>query len=219
MNCGNCEHFNACARFWFSDYDSTKTIEETKEKHKNDSACELYRHVVLNEYGVMTSIQPLWCEPITQRLKTAEVRKNKPKIKLPFRGFIYCTQPKGKYDFGLCIDEGRIGLISKSNYPIAENYDITILSGKVIGEYVCNEIEYLGNIATDPWTSLVGDTHERLKKLVVDKACLTEEQLHAYGGKYLWHLSDVVIYSEPKTLKDFGLFDAPQSWCYVQTQK
>jgi len=218
MNCGKCEHFGACARFWLSDYDSTKSIEETKEKHQYDPACVEFRPTVLNEYGVMTSIQPRWCELIAQK-KRAEVRKSCPKIKVPFRGFIYCTHPKGKYDFGLCLDEGRIGLLSKSNYPVADSYGLTILSGKVIGEYVCNEITYLGNIATDPWALLVGDTHEQLKRLVVDKACLTEDQLHAYGGKYLWHLSDVVIYSEPKTLKDFGLFDAPQSWCYVQTQK
>ena len=31
-----------------------------------------------------------------------------------------------------------------------------------------------------------------------------------------WHISDLVIYDQPKELCDFGIKRAPQSWCYVR---
>ena len=85
----------------------------------------------------------------------------------------------------------------------AENAEYENLNRKVIGEFVCDEITYLGNVSTDPWCALIGDVHEWHKQLVTKYACLTEEELLKYGGKYAWHISNLVIYDKPRELSEF----------------
>lgn len=48
--------------------------------------------------AVLISIQPKWCELIANGEKTIEVRKTKPKLKPPFKCYIYCTL-KGSNEF------------------------------------------------------------------------------------------------------------------------
>lgn len=92
----------------------------------------------------------------------------------------------------------------------------TLPRKKVIGEFVCDKIKFFGNVATDKWKYLCGSTHEELKHLVTENACLTEDEMIAYGGQYGWHISELVIYDSPKELSDFNLKRPPQSWCYVE---
>lgn len=174
--------------------------------------------------SVLIAIQPKWCDLIASGKKTAEVRKTIPKTALPFRSYIYCTKPpKGKahmYDaFGF------------GNNP----YDY---GGKVIGEFVCTRYTFLGNVSTSEWKRLLGSTHELLKRFVRERACLTEQELLDYGGKFAWHISDLVIYDKPKELSEFRSYftrvfagddgmplptheikKPPQSWCYVEECK
>ena len=42
--------------------------------------------------AVLISIRPKWCEKIISGEKTIEVRKTRPKMNLPFKCYIYCTQ-------------------------------------------------------------------------------------------------------------------------------
>lgn len=176
--------------------------------------------------AVLISIQPKWCAKIASGEKTVEIRKTAPKIEAPFKCYIYCTLPPQEeffthggireyanelirlqsgeivYDYGmrLCCDtEGR-------PYT-SENF----LCRKVIGEFVCDRITPLFNIATDDWKYLKGDTHEWHKRLV-GKACLTEDELKAYakGKKCLaWHITDLKIYDKPKYLCEFLKCGAP----------
>ena len=41
--------------------------------------------------AVLISIQPKWCKLIAEGEKTLEVRKTRPKLKTPFKCYIYCT--------------------------------------------------------------------------------------------------------------------------------
>lgn len=68
--------------------------------------------------SVLISIQPKWCELIASGEKTIEVRKTAPKLKTPFKCYIYCTLGKGLQDTLLTADRCRV------------------LNGKVIGEFV-----------------------------------------------------------------------------------
>ena len=43
--------------------------------------------------AVLIAIRPKWCELIANGKKTVEVRKNSPKLKTPFKCYIYCTKP------------------------------------------------------------------------------------------------------------------------------
>lgn len=140
--------------------------------------------------SVLISIQPKWCELIASGKKTIEVRKTKPKLDVPFKVYIYCTIDEPLYQSGekfWCESAGEFG------------------NGKVIGEFVCDEITPLFNVATTSWNLLAGNVHEYAKGLV-KMACLTEEEMHEYAkGKncYAWHMSDRVIYDTPKELGEY----------------
>lgn len=175
--------------------------------------------------SVLISIQPKWCELIASGKKTVEVRKTKPKLQTPFKCYIYCTKDEPLYHSG-------------EKFLCGEDWG----NGNVVGEFVCDEITPLFNVATTSWDLLAGNIHEYAKRLV-RKAHLTEEEMHEYAkGKncYAWHISDLVIYDKPKELNTFfsackkpegtdcskcvderqqscrALKRPPQSWCYVE---
>ncbi len=175
--------------------------------------------------SVLISIQPKWCELIASGKKTVEVRKTRPKLKAPFKCYIYCTQGKLK----------DLGIIGETMYRKRM---------KVIGEFVCDCIAPLYNVCYDEWERLLG-VLQGIEKKFVEFACLTENELHSYAnGKncYAWHISDLVIYDKPKSLNDFhlacdrekcgkckrsithklscnaGLTRPPQNWCYVESE-
>lgn len=155
--------------------------------------------------SVLISIQPKWCELIASGKKTVEVRKTRPRIAMPFKCYIYMTA-------------------GDAVYPVTINgapYTCSNVGGMcVIGEFVCDKI------------------------ITAEEGCyvnipIAESQVDAFDlmdyadGKpvYGWHISDLVIYDEPKRLSDFylaayrqgnrvlppkPLTRAPQSWCYVE---
>lgn len=175
--------------------------------------------------AVLISIKPKWCEKIANGEKTIEVRKTRPKMDTPFKCYIYCTQDFKFNDF-------------KYSLNFIEVYK---RSGKVIGEFVCDRIDtypYDENIKI-PTPMYDGDesciecgagyyiTCGELKE-----TCLTDEQFDNYGkGKtlYAWHISDLVIYDEPKELSEFFtpigkrpsyMLERPfQSWGYVEEKE
>ena len=100
--------------------------------------------------AVLISIRPKWCELIANGKKTVEVRKNSPKLKTPFKCYIYCTKPSKRHQticgcMVLNNDElfrhprkgikygDSIELMCEDDYS-ADNF----LNGKVIGEFVCD---------------------------------------------------------------------------------
>ena len=167
--------------------------------------------------AVMLSIRPKWCQKIASGEKTIEVRKTKPKLETPFKCYIYCTLPK--YPHEDCI---------ATDYPRPQFYG----GGKVVGEFTCDAITRV-NICGF-WDDSGKQLDNRLKE-----TCLTSEEFCNYLGEnvgYGWHISDLVIYDEPKELAHFHecsrceypfceeqchspLTRAPQSWCYVEAMK
>lgn len=175
--------------------------------------------------SVLISIQPKWCELITLGKKTVEVRKTKPKLLTPFKCYIYCTK----------------GFKPNTAYL----YKTWAGCGKVIGEFVCDEI-YDGILSKSYFVDSVN--------IGYDKTCVSIDEiakyLDVYGTCgmfefYGWHISDLVIYDKPKELNEFviqrkittlttehniegivhypqekyifeKLTRPPQSWCYVE---
>lgn len=128
--------------------------------------------------AVLISIKPKWCELIASGEKTIEVRKTAPKMPLPFKCYIYCTKSRKPYEsFGV------------NNKPVE-------CGGYVIGEFECKDVR---NYCKDPY----GLPEYFISDLKA--TCLTMEDLWSYGkGKelYGWHISDLVIYEQPKQLSD-----------------
>lgn len=137
--------------------------------------------------AVLLSIKPRFCELIARGKKTIEIRKTKPKTDKPIKCYIYCTKDKTRF----------------------------VASGKVIGEFVCNNISvypYFDNGYSISY-GYVTITNEMIQKM-----CLDLSELEDYGNckrLYGWHISDLIIYDNPKELSDLGTKRPPQSWCYL----
>ena len=186
---------------------------------------------------VLISIKPKWCELIANGQKTIEVRKTKPKLETPFKCYIYCTKSelltKSHYN-------GKIYVATSKKYQnsLEHNGNIT-LSGKVIGEFVCDKIFPMSITCSDP--------NNRVVAREFPYTCLTDKQIIDYLGNgkrgYGWHISDLKIYDKPKELSEFKKINRecwyadlglakrdcpecknescfmsrpPQSWCYVE---
>lgn len=146
--------------------------------------------------AVLMSIQPKWCELIASGKKTVEVRKTRPKIETPFKVYIYCTNNGGSLHIGCGMyGKGHNLYYHKSN--IAKN-DLSCINGKVIGEFVCDNIK-----AFDvPYPAF----QDQMDKTIIEKSCIKYYDLHRYAWHdclYAWHISDLVIYDKPRELSEF----------------
>lgn len=186
--------------------------------------------------SVMISIQPYWVFLIIAKVmgwnigkeKTVEVRKNYPKAEKWNKVVkIYCSKDKKSF-----------AKIPVEYQPLMERF-----LGKVIGEFVCDKI-----YKRSPHSLIVKEDRER----ATAGSCLTAQEIRDYvrGNRvtynladlpdfYCWHISNLVVYDEPKPLSNYlrcpypweceacDLFDGfdmscnrkirpPQSWCYVE---
>lgn len=176
--------------------------------------------------SVLISIKPKYCELIASGKKTIEVRKTRPKIKTPFKCYIYCTYGQ-----------------ENENYMLGKR-------GKIIGDFVCDKIEELHEYELSPSKKFYEFENARLD-LFLKESCLSynevcdyRKNLPYYKPLYGWHISDLKIYGKPKELGEFkrwnrteenapcahtkwlypdckdckacNLTRPPQSWCYVE---
>lgn len=166
--------------------------------------------------AVLISIRPKWCEKIASGEKTIEVRKTRPKLDMPFKCYIYCTQS------GVAL-----GAWGKH--------------GKVIGEFTCDRIDRLAP-ANEPYGIYDIDDDYVLQTCLENGALWDYGHGTALCG---WHISDLKIYDTPKELTEFYIWrkckscrksgyestactydencmvpvaitKAPQSWRYVE---
>lgn len=192
--------------------------------------------------SILMSIQPKWCGLIASGKKTVEVRKTKPKLETPFKVYIYCTNTKPYLVWG---DVFRGNWETKfthlSGYSREEAERIwDVFNGKIIGEFVCDKLVW---VLAHP---SIFAKHPTFYSKSINDACLTQDEVEQYScGKdvYGWHISDLVIYDEPKELSEFKKINRecwyadlglakrdcpecknaecfisrpPQSWCYVE---
>lgn len=133
--------------------------------------------------SILISIKPKYCELICSGEKTVEVRKTRPKCETPFKVYIYETQGRTETPF---VDE--------------EGHHIFKGRGQVIGEFVCDKIDKIFQ-CNSGW--------------VQEHACISREEYFKYlglpynshfdsKGAYAWHISDLVIYDEPRELGEFA---------------
>ena len=191
---------------------------------------------------VMLSIRPKWCEKIAGGEKTIEVRKTKPKLEAPFKCYIYCTAERAGYDVLWVLDaptreeQSFMAVSAYLENPKGANKG----NGKVIGEFTCERIvpiTYDGGRLWCPTNAAFSPA-----------TCLSQTEIIAYIGDkgrcYGWHISDLLIYDQPRELTAFRrlcpndlcceacamysnnngicnngalpLRRPPQSWCYVE---
>lgn len=185
--------------------------------------------------AVLISVQPKWCELIASGKKTIEVRKTRPKINTPFKGYIYCT------------NNGEILIERKdlkdSRWPGAIYERV---KGKVIGEFVCDKVYSIKNQGN---SFVVANEEQGVTNEIARQSCLEYDDMVGYLGNkdgYGLHITALKIYNKPKELSEFCIpckvscencknplyFECsceekgkkiitrpPQSWCYVEERK
>lgn len=193
--------------------------------------------------SVLISIQRPHTDNIKALIKKIEVRKNKPNQETPFPCFIYETKTKG--GCGKVIGEfvcDRIEEFHCASVPYRRENNLGY------GHFVDN-----GVYKVNGWDEgVVFERNDRyidtmLKNKELDEMCLSPQEIFDYIGigKYLygWHISDLVIYDNPKPIMQFykpcpiklgfkncpvceiystytgccmnNIDRPPQSWCYV----
>lgn len=136
--------------------------------------------------GVLISVRPRHCADMARGVKGLEIRKNKPKLEVPFKCYIYCTKGDENDPHQLLEAHGEDGKIRKCN-------------GMVIGEFICDKIIPIrvfenGTVQDWNWNKLAS-------------ACITYDEMAKYIGwgktGYGWHISDLHLYDKPKALGSF----------------
>ena len=148
--------------------------------------------------AVLISIQPLWCDKIVKGRKTIEVRKTRPKMKPPFKCYIYQTEKGGVIGEFVC-DE-------IFDLPWGARIPSDIARGACLEP---GEIhQYLGAGAGYGWhisNLKIYDTPHELNSF--HRAC-----------KNNWWCESCAMYSEYSGTcgnASLQLRCPPQSWCYV----
>ena len=183
--------------------------------------------------SVLISIRPQWCAKIANGEKTIEVRKSRPKLETPFKCYIYCMQDKEHTLFKDWIDppfvtkEYNIMRRKGAKNVFADNRPWGNANGKVIGEFVCDEMYgiYYSIYPHDP------PVFEELGTLnrpdLMAETCLSEIEINDYlDGEtgYGWHISALQIYDKPMELSEFKSMGEQQlkrpfqSWGYINEQ-
>lgn len=189
---------------------------------------------------ILQSIKPQYCELIASGKKTREVRKTRPKIELPVKVYICCTKSKKHFTHGGIVDSlddlyrmpngeiryGYSGELMCCHEPYtADNF----LNGKVIGEYVCDEItkyttefhpsdklfqgiweQIIDEESGDEYGNIVtGNDFDNPDNCdICKRSCLSFDDIRNYVGYgdcefYAWHISKLKIYDKPKELSEF----------------
>lgn len=150
--------------------------------------------------AVMISIQPYWLFLIIAKAmgwgikqhKKIEVRKNYPKAEDWNKVVkIYCSKDKKSFD-----------KIPEKYRPAMKKF-----LGKVIGKFVCDRIYDITPLCDIPTFvnryECVWDYGEAEHGLSFDELKSYLNTKRGYG----WHISDLVIYDEPKELFEFTMID------------
>lgn len=165
---------------------------------------------IMNEEAVLASVRPKWCFQILSGAKSVEIRKTRPKLKTPFKVYLYCTLPSKRYQTrsgGIVVNTDELFRLPDGSlkhdwsgalmaYPHCTWSENNFLNGKVVGEAVCDritEFQVYENGSIQYW--MFAD---------LEKSCLSYLEVMAYIGAgkkgFAWHLNNPVLYGMPRPI-------------------
>lgn len=163
------------------------------------------------------SIQPKWCEKIFSGKKTIEVRKTAPKP--PFKVVVYCTKRKfshrkpylyvneKKAREGVYNSKNKFSAWSECRETLCINagsyceFEAFLTHGKVIGEFICNEVSEYRCKKNKDGASEFTISEKDFKDMAIDGFDLFDYA----DGKDIYgiHITDLKLYDKPKELGEF----------------
>lgn len=186
--------------------------------------------------AVLLSIRPEWCRKIVSGEKTIEIRKTRPKLKTPFKCYIYETCE-------------YVPAYVQSHYAGRRK------PGKVIGEFVCDEIREITTVFRNERGEIITKCDGNIwdRQQLPYYSCISAKEICRYLGGivksgYGWHITALAIYDRARKLHEFNrcehtgkdseacrhcrygplhpqeksycigkpIYSPPQSWCYVE---
>lgn len=167
--------------------------------------------------AIMKSVSPRICEKVANGDCTILVSKTAPKLDLPFKGYICCTSAKpylyreANPPFKLFLD---------SDLYEGNGYDDRLFSGKVIGDFICDEIiEWQYDKGHQYYVEYPDDCTSYFPYLkchseATGLKCSEIEKLGKGKPLYGLHISDLKIYDKPKELSEFERPCTYKGICY-----
>lgn len=167
--------------------------------------------------AIMKSVSPRICEKVANGDCTILVSKTVPKFDLPFKGYICCTNAKpylyreANPPFKLFLD---------SDLYEGNGYDDRLFSGKVIGDFICDEIiEWQYDSGHQYYVEYPDDCTSYFPYLkchseATGLKCSEIEKLGKGKPLYGLHISDLKIYDKPKELSEFERPCTYKGICY-----
>ena len=167
--------------------------------------------------AIMKSVSPRICEKVANGDCTILVSKTVPKFDLPFKGYICCTNAKpylyreANPPFELFLD---------SDLYEGNGYDDRLFSGKVIGDFICDEIiEWQYDSGHQYYVEYPDDCTSYFPYLkchseATGLKCSEIEKLGKGKPLYGLHISDLKIYDKPKELSEFERPCTYKGICY-----
>lgn len=162
--------------------------------------------------AVLISTQPKRCAKILNGENTIDFRKTRPKIDALFKCYIYCTNSGRPLVYGMSWREEKYTQTYGYNRNKAEKiWDV--LNGKVIGEFMCDEIFPLLFYGKRVYGWHISD----LKIYDEPKELSEFRTICKYGDDYPCHICNKAKRESHNILYcDNTLKRPPQSWCYVE---
>lgn len=151
--------------------------------------------------AVLLSIQPKWCEQIINGKKTVEIRKTKPKSKVPFKCYIYCT--KGNDVLAVSRENNKTAFVWNKKDVDSYNKDM-IFNGMVVGEFTCDNVEDYSLWEHD-YPALL--RHINLYAGTEGDYRFLDSYLKGEKSCYGIHISNLIVYDKPKDLSELHIKD------------
>lgn len=171
--------------------------------------------------AIMKSVSPRICEKVANGDCTILVSKTAPKCEVPFRGYIYATEAKKWFRSGIILTSNELLWLSSGKIQMCDGFelwadgeDYQCVNGKVIGEFICDEIiEWQYDKGHQYYVDYPDDCTSYFPYLkchseATGLKCSEIEKLGKGKPLYGLHISDLKIYDTPKTLVEFYKYGA-----------
>ena len=164
---------------------------------------------------ILISIKPKWVAKILNGEKTLEIRKTAPKCELPCEVYIYCTNGR------------EVIKPSKTNPRYEKIKSYSPKKGCVCAKFTLSKVLQIKKYQQNGLRYWAFGNEEIAKRSLSpcelsEHSCVSQEDLEKYlNGKKgcAWKISELVIFDEPKELKEFGLKRPPQSYMRLEVDE
>lgn len=163
--------------------------------------------------SVLLCIKPKRCKDIESGHITMEICKTRPNIDVPFKCYIYCTKPSKKHQTicgSMALNDDELYRHPTGGMKYGNSIELMLcdedeyskdnfLNGKVIGEFICDNIEEF-QVFDDKTVQYWNRYHLENSGMTYNEIANIPTKSSAL---YAWSILSPKFYDKPKALNDF----------------